>query len=237
MNGKTISCGVFKHELVRIAPDADIEFLKLGEHAHPDTLRGKLQSRLDAATGCDAVLLTYGLCGRATDGLTAKHCPVVLPRSHDCCGILLGSRKTPTPNWWRNTARKTPNTYGRRCTRNLTANSSRFTSFIPSPIPPPSRNAGRKPPKRSGISANSTAICGCWKCFSQATGRRMSFRSFRRGGPSANHSILRRLPGKRAFLKSRRGRVISGEFDSAKLSGEFFTGKIASPIDIRFHMW
>lgn len=93
MNCKIISCGVFKQELEQIAPDADIEFQELGEHAHPDTLRGKLQSRLDAATGCDAVLLAYGLCGRATDGLTAKHCPVVLPRSHDCCGILLGSRK------------------------------------------------------------------------------------------------------------------------------------------------
>jgi len=52
-----------------------------------------LQQRIDAAEGCDAVLLGYGLCGRATDGLTARNRPVVLPRSHDCCGILLGSRK------------------------------------------------------------------------------------------------------------------------------------------------
>ena len=39
------------------------------------------------------MLLGYGLCGTATDGLAAGKVPLVLPRSHDCCGILLGSRK------------------------------------------------------------------------------------------------------------------------------------------------
>jgi len=97
MKYKLISCNVFKRELediVRGSPhELDIEFLELGEHAHPSELRRKLQQKIDDAAECDALLLCYGLCGTATDGLTAKHCPVVIPRSHDCCGILLGSRK------------------------------------------------------------------------------------------------------------------------------------------------
>lgn len=93
MKYKIISCNVFKAELQSIAPGIEIEYLELGEHARPHTLRSRLQERIDAAADCDAVLLCYGLCGRATDGLTARHCPVVLIRSHDCCGILLGSRK------------------------------------------------------------------------------------------------------------------------------------------------
>lgn len=97
MKYKVIACNVFKHEIEYFVKHAehklDIEFLELGEHAHPDSLRTKLQQKIDSAREYDAVLLCYGLCGRATDGLTAKHCPLVIPRSHDCCGILLGSRK------------------------------------------------------------------------------------------------------------------------------------------------
>jgi len=52
-----------------------------------------LQAAVDAATDIDTVLLGYGLCGRSTGGLAARHIPIVLPRSHDCCGVLLGSRK------------------------------------------------------------------------------------------------------------------------------------------------
>ena len=97
MKFKLFSCNVFKRELEYLIPhsehELDVEFLELGEHAHPRELRRKLQERIDATEGFDAVLLGYGLCGTATEGVTARHVPLVLPRSHDCCGILLGSRK------------------------------------------------------------------------------------------------------------------------------------------------
>lgn len=97
MKFKLISCNVFKREIeyaaARTKHECEIEFLELGEHARPSKLREMLQQRIDAAEGCDAVLLGYGLCGRATDGWRPGNRPVVLPRSHDCCGILLGSRK------------------------------------------------------------------------------------------------------------------------------------------------
>ena len=92
-----IACRMFQHEIEAAAADSPhaltVEYLDLGEHARPASLRRKLQERIDAATGWDAILLAYGLCGRATDGLVARHVPLVLPRSHDCGGILLGSRK------------------------------------------------------------------------------------------------------------------------------------------------
>ncbi len=97
MKFKVISCKMFQHEIEVAAAASphhlDIDYLDLGEHAHPNDLRAKLQGKIDEATAFDAVLLCYGLCGRATDGLTACTIPVVLPRSHDCGGILLGSRK------------------------------------------------------------------------------------------------------------------------------------------------
>lgn len=101
MKLKVIACKVFKFELehcLKSRPELpDIEFLDIGEHAHPAQLRKKLQKIIDdIASGpetYDALLLAYGLCGRAIDGLQAKREKLVIPRSHDCCGILLGSRK------------------------------------------------------------------------------------------------------------------------------------------------
>ena len=98
MKYRLIACNVFQPELEYLLPRTpqvvDCEYLELGEHARPHDLRRKLQERLDAPAGdADAVLLAYGLCGGAADGLTARQLPVVLPRSHDCCGILLGSRR------------------------------------------------------------------------------------------------------------------------------------------------
>ena len=97
MKFKLIACNVFQAELDSLIPDCpnalDVEYLELGEHARPNTLREKLQERIDRLSGYDAVLLAYGLCGTATAGLTARNLPLVLPRSHDCCTILLGSRK------------------------------------------------------------------------------------------------------------------------------------------------
>lgn len=40
----------------------------------------------------DAILLLYGLCGNATVGLRARRTRLVMPRAHDCCTILLGSK-------------------------------------------------------------------------------------------------------------------------------------------------
>lgn len=97
MKFKVISCKMFQHEIEIAATTSphklEIEYIDLGEHAHPNELQAKLQSKIDQATAFDAVLLCYGLCGRATDGLSARNIPIILPRSHDCGGILLGSRK------------------------------------------------------------------------------------------------------------------------------------------------
>lgn len=41
----------------------------------------------------DAVILMMGLCGNTTLGLKATSVPLVLPRVHDCSGLLLGGNK------------------------------------------------------------------------------------------------------------------------------------------------
>jgi hypothetical protein len=75
----------------------DVELFRLGWHNDPDDLRDRLQTAIDAAADdperpYDAIVMAYGLCGRATAGLTAKGIPLVLPRAHDCITLFLGGR-------------------------------------------------------------------------------------------------------------------------------------------------
>lgn len=97
---KLISCNVFLREachcLARSPHVFDIEFTELGDHVQSDRLQSNLQTRIDAASKArpyDAILLLFGICGNATVGLQARNIPLVLPRAHDCCTLLLGSRE------------------------------------------------------------------------------------------------------------------------------------------------
>jgi len=66
----------------------------MGLHDLGVTMGSQLQPRIDAADECgyDAILLGYALCGRGTEGLRAGKTQIVIPRAHDCIGLLMGSR-------------------------------------------------------------------------------------------------------------------------------------------------
>jgi hypothetical protein len=72
----------------------DVEIIKLGLHNTPELLRNTLQGSIDALDGSnyDGIVLAYGLCGKSTNGLSARQIPIILPRAHDCITLFLGSR-------------------------------------------------------------------------------------------------------------------------------------------------
>lgn len=72
----------------------DVSLYKLGLHRNPTDLQTRLQQEIDASAkaGYDAIVMGYGLCGRATSGITARDIPVIIPRAHDCITLFLGSR-------------------------------------------------------------------------------------------------------------------------------------------------
>lgn len=99
MRLKLIGCQVLTRELQVVAPrsphSVELEVLTMGLHDLGAGMRSHLQQRIDAADGhgYDALLLAYGLCGRGTEGLRARATQLVLPRVHDCIGILMGDRR------------------------------------------------------------------------------------------------------------------------------------------------
>ena len=98
MNLKCIACEALARLVYLSAAYSphvvDVELFKIGLHRDPDDLRAQLQARIDAVSGegYDAIVMAYGLCGKATHGLTARDVPIVIPRAHDCITLFLGSR-------------------------------------------------------------------------------------------------------------------------------------------------
>jgi Protein of unknown function (DUF1638) len=100
MRLKLISCEVLFREMCDACAHSphqvDLEFLPKGLH----DLGGKLMAaKIQEAVNrtpegiYDAILLGYGLCGNGLDGLIVRHTRLVLPRAHDCIGLLMGSRE------------------------------------------------------------------------------------------------------------------------------------------------
>jgi hypothetical protein len=98
MRLKLIACEVLTREMnavvVRSPHAIDVEILPMGLHDLGASMGPHLQQRIDAADkeGYDAFLLGYALCGRGTEGLCAGMTQLVLPRAHNCIGLLMGSR-------------------------------------------------------------------------------------------------------------------------------------------------
>jgi hypothetical protein len=78
----------------RSTHSVELEILPMGLHDLGASMRPYLQERIDAADReeYDAIVLGYALCGRGTEGLRAGKTQLVLPRAHDCIGLLMGDR-------------------------------------------------------------------------------------------------------------------------------------------------
>jgi len=119
-----------------------IRLYRQGLHNTPKVLHRTLQEQIDDIQPgeCDAILLVYGLCGMSTVGLVARHTPLVIPRTHDCIALYLGSStRTPAPtgtasiSWSAASRDRMPGwarpTWARwtTCTRNTSRNMARTT--------------------------------------------------------------------------------------------------------------
>ncbi len=98
MRLKCISCDALARLVYLCAAHSphlvDVTLFRLGLHRKPADLQARLQSEIDSSVGqgYDAVVMVYGLCGRATAGITARDARIVVPRAHDCITLFLGSR-------------------------------------------------------------------------------------------------------------------------------------------------
>jgi len=108
MPPKVIACRVMIDEIRLFLPEGvETEVFDISLHTRPKVLKEGLQAAIDASDGkYDPILLGYALCSNAVVGLKAEHSRLVVPRTHDCIGIFLGSQQT-----YREENNKEPGTY------------------------------------------------------------------------------------------------------------------------------
>ncbi len=96
---KVIACEVLIEEMLEFMPAGmEHEALDVNLHVNPQSLRQSLRQALKesierSADNVETIILGYGLCSRAVEGLASQRSTIVVPRVDDCIGILLGSRE------------------------------------------------------------------------------------------------------------------------------------------------
>ena len=100
MRIRAITCEVLArtvYQQAAIAPHVvDVELLEQALHDdRPASRLERLQSHIDDTSPekYQAVVLVYGLCNLALEGLQARDLPVAVARAHDCITLYLGSRQ------------------------------------------------------------------------------------------------------------------------------------------------
>lgn len=93
MKCKLFVCKTMEDEVLKVKPpEMECEFLEYALHNVPQKLKRELQQRIDSSPDYDYLLFGYGLCSNGTSGLRSATQTLVVPKTHDCISILLGSR-------------------------------------------------------------------------------------------------------------------------------------------------
>lgn len=91
MKNKIIACEVMKEEILSMESikDAEFKFVSMDFHLYPKKLKVELQNIIDRSTGYNRIILAFGLCGGASNGLKVNDSTLIIPKVHDCISIFL----------------------------------------------------------------------------------------------------------------------------------------------------
>lgn len=93
-----ICCGVLTDEIkaALLKTGVDGEIINISEHLHiePEKLKTEIQKTLDELSNeYKAIVLVFGLCGGALNGIKTNKNTIIVPKVHDCISFFLGSAK------------------------------------------------------------------------------------------------------------------------------------------------
>src|ERR1019366_165926 len=102
-----IACRVMQEHLQKLLPDnAPVTYLEITLHNTPKKLAAALQQEIDRIERPSNILVGYGLCGNGLLGVKSGPHTLIIPRTHDCVAIFLGSHQRYVQRFFAN-----PNTY------------------------------------------------------------------------------------------------------------------------------
>lgn len=101
MSGQTrpvvvIACRVLQSMMEPLLPPGlanQVTFLDYGLHRVPGRMTSAVQEALDSIAQPSLVMMGYGLCGNGLHDVRAGHHVLLVPRTHDCIALILGSQQ------------------------------------------------------------------------------------------------------------------------------------------------
>jgi hypothetical protein len=102
-----IACRVMQEHLQQLLPEGTaVTYLEITLHNTPKKLAAALQTEIDAIAQPSNLIIGYGLCGNGLLGVKSGPHTLIIPRTHDCVAIFLGSHQRYLQRFFAN-----PNTY------------------------------------------------------------------------------------------------------------------------------
>ncbi|MCC6608207.1 MAG: DUF1638 domain-containing protein [Burkholderiales bacterium] len=102
-----ISCAVLEDLLgKRLPASVPTVWQDVMLHNSPKKLADALQAKIDAIAEPSTVIIGYGLCGNGLAGVKSGPHTLIIPRTHDCVAIFLGSHQRYVQRFF-----ASPNTY------------------------------------------------------------------------------------------------------------------------------
>lgn len=90
---KVIACATVAEELRYMGfPEDDMKVLEFALHVEPSKLRERLQAEIESVEGDCDIVLGYGKCSNALEGIKSGNHRLIIPRVEDCIAIFLGSQ-------------------------------------------------------------------------------------------------------------------------------------------------
>jgi hypothetical protein len=90
---RLIACNMIHDEvsaaMEKTGTDYPVEWVEEGLHFSVKKLHDRVQQALDAAAGCDRVLLAFGMCGNMIEGLRVPVRQLIMPNVDDCISFML----------------------------------------------------------------------------------------------------------------------------------------------------
>jgi hypothetical protein len=83
-----------------------VTYLEIILHNTPKKLAAALQSEVDSVAEPSTIIVGYGLCGNGLVGVKSGAHTLIIPRTHDCVAIFLGSHQRYVQRFFAH-----PNTY------------------------------------------------------------------------------------------------------------------------------
>jgi len=102
-----IACRVMQEHLQKLLPqETPVTYLEITLHNTPKKLAAALQHEIDRVAQPSNIIIGYGLCGNGLLGIKSGPHTLIIPRTHDCVAIFLGSHQRYVQRFFAN-----PNTY------------------------------------------------------------------------------------------------------------------------------